>query len=128
MFDNMSKIPDSALGPAQAWAGGLKQSFCFAPDFIGFKGHFPGNPLLPAVVQLQLGVLLAAQLAGRPLVPASLTRAKFTHPVKPGDILEVYCAASGNNRYTVSIMLNNHIKAAAFTITAQEDYADQIIF
>lgn len=27
--------------------------FCFSQEFIGFKGHFPGRPVLPGVCKIQ---------------------------------------------------------------------------
>jgi acyl-CoA synthetase (AMP-forming)/AMP-acid ligase II len=55
---------------------------------IGHKaaqGHFPGNPIIPGAVLLD--TLLAAMSPGLP--PATIDSAKFHHPVRPGDSVEV---------------------------------------
>ena len=38
----------------------IQGTFTFPPDFIAFAGHFPGQPILPAVVQLAAVRLLAS--------------------------------------------------------------------
>ncbi|WP_321366886.1 hypothetical protein [uncultured Desulfuromusa sp.] len=82
-------IEESAIAPAQIteMAGG--QSFCFDQNFIGFSGHFPGYPILPAVLQVLLAQLLAEEIIGLPLSVVSLKRAKFLQQLRPGDQIEV---------------------------------------
>ncbi len=78
-------INQSALGPAILQSDSGEQSFCFAEDFLGFAGHFPGYPILPAILQTLLAQLVAEQLRGEPLEFLSLERAKFTRELRPGD-------------------------------------------
>ena len=64
-----------------------------------FQGHFPGNPVMPGVIQLeamgQAGALLAI-LSGAKLgkddaiYVGSLTDCKFRRPVRPGDVLDIH--------------------------------------
>ncbi|MBK8206517.1 MAG: acyl-CoA synthetase [Planctomycetes bacterium] len=49
-----------------------------------FQGHFPGGPVLPAVVQIAAVVNLASRLAGQELRLSEVTRAKFMNPTGPG--------------------------------------------
>lgn len=63
-------------------------SFCFAPDSPVFAGHFPQQPVLPAVVQIMMvQEVLAAQ--GRASQLASVRQAKFLAPVGPNLPLEL---------------------------------------
>ena len=39
-------------------------SICFASDFRGFEGHFPQNPIVPAVCLLSLVELIAKKIVG----------------------------------------------------------------
>ena len=64
-------------------SGEVTGVFFFAPDFPAFEGHFPGQPVLPAIVQLAAVRLLAARHLGAPLVPNSLDRAKFKAMIGP---------------------------------------------
>lgn len=66
--------------------GVWRQSFCFAADSAVFAGHFPGHPVLPAVVQvLMVQVVLEAieQQAELACVP----QAKFLAPLGPDTVI-----------------------------------------
>ena len=62
------------------------------------QGHYPGNPIVPGVIQCEIlaqsaGVLLAGQITGEatPYL-TGITSARFKTPVKPGDVVETKCA------------------------------------
>jgi 3-hydroxyacyl-[acyl-carrier-protein] dehydratase len=59
--------------------------FCFSPDYAGFQGHFPGQPLLPAIVQLAMVRYLAEHAVGTRLTPSGYRKVKFTGKILPGD-------------------------------------------
>jgi 3-hydroxymyristoyl/3-hydroxydecanoyl-(acyl carrier protein) dehydratase len=71
-------------------SGRINGIFTFAPDFPGFAGHFPGHPVLPAVVQLAAVRFLAAGHLGRPLVPTSLERVKFKTMIGPEEPVTIF--------------------------------------
>ena len=59
-----------------------------------FGGHFPGNPVMPGVLQLEAmaqtaGILLLRLSGGqsRPALFLSADKVKFRKPVRPGDQL-----------------------------------------
>ena len=62
--------------------GVWRQSFCFAADSAVFAGHFPGHPVLPAVVQV-LMVQVVLEEIGQPAQLASVPQAKFLTPLGP---------------------------------------------
>lgn len=57
----------------------------FGPGFIGFSGHFPGNPILPAIVQIRAVVSLAEAESGKTLRLAAVRSAKFLTPIRPDE-------------------------------------------
>ncbi len=60
------------------------RDYRFEADFVGFSGHFPGNPILPAIVQIRTVVSLAEEHAGTPLRLVEVRSAKFLSPIPPG--------------------------------------------
>jgi len=71
----------------------------FGPGFIGFSGHFPGNPIMPGVLILEAmaqtgGVFLLNSLPNpeeKLVLFMQINNAKFRKQVLPGDqlIMEV---------------------------------------
>lgn len=57
--------------------------FVFAPDFLGFAGHFPDAPVLPAAVQLMLGRRVLERWSGKACRLKGVSQAKFFKPITP---------------------------------------------
>lgn len=61
------------------------------------RGHFPGNPVVPGVIQCEIMaqsacVLLQEQMtAGKLPMYTGLNNVRFKSPVKPGDVFETKC-------------------------------------
>lgn len=62
--------------------------FC-PPDFPGFAGHFPEQPVLPAVLQLLAVRLLAESLLTTALTPVGGERLKFKGMVGPDEAVNL---------------------------------------
>jgi 3-hydroxyacyl-[acyl-carrier-protein] dehydratase len=73
-------------GPLET-EGGSRFEFCFAADDPVFAGHFPGNPILPGVFQLELTRMAAESVLKKPLVLREISRAKFRLPISPGETI-----------------------------------------
>ena len=61
-----------------------------------FKGHFPGNPVMPGVLQVEaiaqagaLAVLSLPEFKGKMVLFAGIDKARFKRIVKPGDVLKI---------------------------------------
>lgn len=72
----------------------ITTSFYVSGEEDFFKGHFPGNPIMPGVLlqeaAFQSGALLMASKEGNGLgVVAKVNSAKFKNFVKPGDTLDM---------------------------------------
>jgi 3-hydroxyacyl-[acyl-carrier-protein] dehydratase len=66
--------------------------YCFKKDFPGFSGHFPGYPILPAVVQLIAAQCLIEEQKGHGVVLSSIQNAKFLQEIRPGDEIWFQCS------------------------------------
>ncbi len=60
-------------------------SLLFDSDFPGFKGHFPGNPILPGACLIEAAVQSISYGTRQDLLLAEVERVKFFSPVKPGE-------------------------------------------
>ena len=72
----------------------IKTSLTLTGEENFFKGHFPGNPIMPGVLLqealFQSGAALMSGKAGGGLgVVTRVQNAKFKNMVKPGDVLEM---------------------------------------
>lgn len=86
-----------AVPPGRFFKGAeaiLRQRFVMARDFALFEGHFPGNPILPALGQIILARSCAEYVRGEALAIAAIGQAKFLAPVEPEDVLDVFFARS----------------------------------
>lgn len=71
--------------------GVVRRCYRFKPGFIGFSGHFPGYPILPAFIQVITALALMEEVKGHELILESLEKAKFYIEIKPDTTIEVTC-------------------------------------
>jgi 3-hydroxyacyl-[acyl-carrier-protein] dehydratase len=77
-------IRDAAVSPMIVEEGiAATKRYRFSHDFIGFSGHFPGYPILPAFVQIMTACTLAEEFKGRALELATIEKAKFLLEIGP---------------------------------------------
>jgi len=57
------------------------------PDHPAFAGHFPGTPILPGVVLLDMALQIIAKTSGIALDLCEISSVKFLSPASPGDEL-----------------------------------------
>lgn len=81
----------ASMGAIAVEGGELRGSFTFAPDFIGFQGHFPGRPILPGVCEVQAALLLVEAHVHRPVRLRQIERARFSAPATCGERLDYHC-------------------------------------
>ena len=64
------------------------------------QGHFPGNPIVPGVIQCEMMaqsccLMLAEQVRGKLTLFTGLDKVRFKRQVVPGDTIEFICTAAG---------------------------------
>jgi 3-hydroxymyristoyl/3-hydroxydecanoyl-(acyl carrier protein) dehydratase len=84
-----------------------------APDAPYLRGHFPGRPILPGVVQLALVVEHLAHEGGRPLKLRSIKFARLRQLVVPGDRLDVAARSTADGFTRVDVMRDGVLVANA---------------
>lgn len=70
----------------------LRRRYRLPAEFTGFQGHFEGNPVLPALAQVQLARDAAEQSLNHSLSVARIVQAKFLAPVTPGSVATLFFA------------------------------------
>jgi 3-hydroxyacyl-[acyl-carrier-protein] dehydratase len=66
-----------------------------ASSHPALAGHFPGRPIVPAVVLLDCVLSETQRWLGRPVTAESLSQAKFTSPLLPERSAHLRLALSG---------------------------------
>jgi 3-hydroxymyristoyl/3-hydroxydecanoyl-(acyl carrier protein) dehydratase len=73
------------------------------PDHPAFAGHFPGTPILPGVVLLDVALKIIANTSGIALDLCEISSVKFLSPASPGDelVIQHTVSASGTIRFDI---------------------------
>ena len=77
--DCMSDLQSTPDGSA------LSADFTFPADFLGFKGHFPGRPILPGVCEIQAVLLMLEESKKKNVLLKEIVQLKFFAPVACGE-------------------------------------------
>ena len=92
-------------------AGGTDGELVIEIDgsFVGFRGHFPGAPVMPGFCHVDLARRAAGRLVGRPLEIASVERARFPAPLAPGVDMQVSVAWNPRDDGTLSVTARHEV-------------------
>jgi 3-hydroxyacyl-[acyl-carrier-protein] dehydratase len=71
---------------------GATARFVFPAGFIGFQGHFPGRPVLPAVCEIQATVAMLEAWRQKRVKLREIISAKFSAPVTCDEEVVYSCA------------------------------------
>jgi len=77
--------------PVLGHASGAEEVFRLGldPGLLAFQGHFPGDPILPGVIQVDWAIRLGREAFGALGPFGGVARLKFLAPVRPGEDLEL---------------------------------------
>jgi 3-hydroxymyristoyl/3-hydroxydecanoyl-(acyl carrier protein) dehydratase len=94
-------------------------------DAIWFDGHFPNDPIMPGVAQIQLVLEAVNATLGTVCRIKSLKRIRFRSMIRPGDRFEIetQAAAGHTGTFQFRITLDDNI-ACTGTIVVEAVNAD----
>lgn len=72
----------------------IRLTLTIAADHPTGAGHFPGNPIIPGALLLAEVLRCIEQAEGARFVSCNVKAAKFLHPARPGDTIEIEYARS----------------------------------
>lgn len=104
--------------------GVVCQRYCLPADFVGFDGHFPDYPIVPAVVQILMAQLVAEQHHGSPLSIRAVDRSKFHRQLKPNDVIDTYCQSKqvrGKAVIDCQLKIDNEVVSAFWLVLNGEE-------
>jgi 3-hydroxymyristoyl/3-hydroxydecanoyl-(acyl carrier protein) dehydratase len=73
----------------------LRLRLAVGPDLDCFRGHFPGMPVLPGVVQLDWAIAAARDYFGLDASPMDIRRLKFKSVLTPPAEVDLVLAKTG---------------------------------
>ena len=76
----------------KAEGSAAEASFAFTLGFIGFDGHFSGNPVFPGICQVQAALVMLEAWDKRKVFLEEITSAKFYSPVLPEETMCFKCS------------------------------------
>lgn len=123
------RVVDALQGEALSDCGGeIHAHFLFDDTFIGFRGHFPGEPILPAFIQMMMAKVLVEALNHCPLQVVSVKNAKFLLPIHPGQEIEIKClcqSTGAEQSWAVRLTLQEGLAATFVIVLGQEETTDE---
>lgn len=91
------------------------------PDQACFDGHFPGQAILPGVVQLHWAVQLAESCLGYPGPPAKILRLKYHNIAVPPRFVELQLKTTGQRQVEFRVLGPDCIHAQGKLVFEGED-------
>ncbi len=87
-------------------------------DHPAFAGHFPGTPIIPGVLLLDMALHRIAVATGIALETCTISSVKFLSPARPGDevVIEHHITANGSIRFEILAGVANTRKIASGSI------------
>ncbi len=70
-------------------SGDITAKFCYSNEREVFSGHFPGMPIVPGIMQLEMVRFCVAAIMEKKYQIAGIKKAKFIFPIKPGDMIYI---------------------------------------
>lgn len=84
-------------GPVREADGTASFEWRFPASDPVFAGHFPGQPLLPGIFQIEMTRFAAEVTLGRILEIREVVRAKFLRPILPAETIRLSLKLSEEN-------------------------------
>ncbi len=88
-MSRLKKEIQSSMAELSSDGKALTAHFCFSQEFVGFKGHFPGKPVLPGVCKIQAILCMLQEATQKTPQLKEIVSAKFFTPVTCNE--EIVC-------------------------------------
>ena len=105
------------IGQLSSTETDLKASIVLNPDHEVYKGHFPSQPVVPGVIQLQIVKELLENQFGQKLFMGSITQVKYLIPITPAEnnVLNISISKKIDESNTFKTNVSIHFGDTVFT-------------
>ncbi len=119
----VNDIQTCSRQPARKTDRGWEKEYVFPPSFLGFQGHFPGKPVLPAVVQIMIFRESISEKLAQNLKLEMMTRAKFLEVISPETpITAIWTVKEKDGQFLCKCLLESDgERASSFNLTLTAD-------
>ena len=125
MNDMNEAITACGIKPTVKTDRGWEKTYIFGADFLGFQGHFPGNPIMPAILQIMIAREAIAEQMGHECDVLSVSRAKYMKMVSSDSaVTVVWTIKEEPDSIACKCVLETQGSAASklsFTLTRKQD-------
>jgi 3-hydroxymyristoyl/3-hydroxydecanoyl-(acyl carrier protein) dehydratase len=84
-----TNLKDSLIKVSAHGENEITAEFEFSESREIFRGHFPGNPILPGIAQIEMVKLILELFLEAGLVIKTIKKTKFSHQIEPGALVHV---------------------------------------
>ena len=111
-------VPDFyTIQKTEAMDGFIKSTIRLNPNHAVYKGHFPGQPVVPGVIQLQIIKEILEESIGQQLLISHVSSAKYLRIVTPDTSPELMITIQYSKTEEDEIKVNALIGALETTFT-----------
>jgi len=92
------------------------------PDSPWFSGHFPGEPILPGIAQIEMALDAIQHLTQQDLKISSIKRTRFKQIIRPKDTLKIIVSSLDEDTLSFSyrILVNNELACNGTLIVEEQ--------
>ncbi len=91
---------------SEVGAGELRARFLFPAEFVGFQGHFPGRPVLPAVCEIQAALAMLETWKSERVRLRQIVQAKFSALVSCDEEVVFSCSVTSEDVHGVLVKVS----------------------
>lgn len=93
------------------------------PDSPWFSGHFPGEPILPGIAQIEMALDAIKHLTQKDLKISNVKRVRFKQIIRPGDKLQIIATSKKEKALAFSCRISANGELACNGTIIAEDKA-----
>ena len=103
---------EAQINDVQVDGGHVRVSLFIPANLHYFKGHFPGNPILPGVVQTGWAVLYGERFLSLPSEVERLEVVKFRNLILPESKVELSLQRNSNGKLVFKYMQDGEVMSS----------------